>query len=243
VSEREQPGPSPADPLAKLRAAAASAQRVTKAARPQPINPNQPSKTEPPFDVTSWSGALIGMLILDAVLWVVQFVNAADSYRLDRFGLRPRDVNGLEGIVTAPFLHTGYGQLLTNSVPFVLIGWVVLLSGIRPFLLSSGLIIAVGGLATWLMAPSGVIVGASGLTMGWMGYLLARAYFSRKLRWIVVAVLVAFFFTGLLGGLLPSAGAHASWQVRLFGFLAGVLAAWVMHPRRPRRAAKAAPAL
>jgi membrane associated rhomboid family serine protease len=182
------------------------------------------------------------MTALGAVLWIVEIVNAADSYRLDRFGLRPRDIDGLVGIVTMPFLHASFAHLLGNTAPFIFIGWAVLLSGVRPFVVSSGVVIVIGGLVTWLIAPSvgphGGVVGASALIMGWLGYLLGRAYFSRRILWIIVAVAVVFFFGTLLGGLFPSVGSEISWQGHLAGFAAGVFAAWLMHPRRrstPRR--------
>ncbi len=211
---------------------------MTLPERPEPAP--EVSKSEPPFDPTSWSGALITMCALGALLWVIQFLNAAMNYRLDRYGLRPRDITGLEGVLTSPFLHASYGHLIANTAPFVLIGWVVLLSGVRPFLLSSAMIIVVGGLATWLIAPTGIVVGASGLVMGWLGYLVARAVFSRRIMWIVVAVLVVFFFGGLFGGLLPSVNSDISWQGHVAGFAAGVFAAWVLHPRVARARVRSA---
>ncbi|MFN2518638.1 MAG: rhomboid family intramembrane serine protease [Jatrophihabitantaceae bacterium] len=187
--------------------------------------------TEPPFDPTSWSGALIVMLSITALLWVIQIFNAAHDYS-GRFGLRPRRVDGLWGILTEPFLHASYGHLISNTFPFVAVGWVLMLSGVRTWLIVSSLVLVLGGLATWLVAPSGVIVGASALIFGWLGYLIARAYFSRKLRWIVVAALVLFFFGTLLNGLLPSFESQVSWQAHLCGFAAGILAGAVLHPRR-----------
>ena len=44
------------------------------------------------------------------VLWAVEIVNAVDDYGLDRFGLRPRQVDGLWGMVIGPFLHASYWQ-------------------------------------------------------------------------------------------------------------------------------------
>ena len=41
---------------------------------------------------------------------------------------------------------------------------------------------------------------------GWLGYLLARAYFSRRLKWIVTALALLIFFGTFLGQLLPSRG-------------------------------------
>ena len=185
-----------------------------------------------------WRDALLIMIVLCGALWAVEIVDTSGNFHLVQDGLRPRDVDGLVGVVTAPFLHAGFGHLLANSAPFIAIGWVVLLSGVRAFALSSAIIIVAGGLATWLVAPGvgphGSIVGASGLIMGWLGYLLGRAYFARKVLWIITAVLVVFFFGTLFAGLLPSGNRDVSWQGHLAGFAAGILAAWVMHPRRKR---------
>lgn len=221
-------------------------------AQPFPATPDpreakgKASGTEPPFDPTSWGGAIITMAVLCAALWVVEIVNNAGDFDLQQYGLRPRDVDGLLGVVTAPFLHASYSHLVANSAPFILIGWVVLLSGVRPFLLSSAIIIVVGGLLTWLIAPAGIIVGASGLVLGWLGYLLGRAYFSRRFLWIVVAIMALLFFGTLLGSLLPSVSDDVSWQGHVAGFAAGVLAAWALHPRPGRalrRPAEPAPPL
>jgi membrane associated rhomboid family serine protease len=100
--------------------------------------------------------------------------------------------------------------------------------------------VVIGDFATWLVAPSHsgssqvVIVGASALVFGWLGYLLARAVFSRRLKWIFTAVAVLFFFGTLLVGLFPTLRSDVSWQAHVCGFLAGALVAFVLHPRRPR---------
>jgi membrane associated rhomboid family serine protease len=184
------------------------------------------------FDPESWGGALILMTGFAGVLWVVQIVNAIDDYRLDRFGLKPRELDGLWGVITAPFLHSSYGHLLANTIPVVLVGWVLLLAGLSTWAMVSGLVVVGGGLLTWLVGPGdSVIVGASGMVFGWLGYLLARAYFSRKLKWIVVAVLVLIFFGTLLFGLIPSINSDVSWQAHVCGFVAGIGAGALLHPR------------
>ncbi|MDP9093893.1 MAG: rhomboid family intramembrane serine protease [Actinomycetota bacterium] len=193
-----------------------------------------PGGTEPPFDPTSWTGALIVMGVVVAVVWVIQIVNSTHGYSLDRFGLKPRRIDGLWGVLTQPFLHTSYGHLLSNTAPLAAIGWVLLLSGVRTWLTVTAVVLIVGGLATWLLAPSGLIVGASGLIFGWLGYLIARAYFSRRIRWIVVAIGVLFFFGTLLTSVLPSYDSHESWQSHACGFVSGILAGALLHPRRAR---------
>jgi membrane associated rhomboid family serine protease len=184
------------------------------------------------FDPQSWSGALIAMAGVATLLWIVQLVNAADDYRLDRFGVRPREVGGLWGMVTMPFLHASFGHMLSNTIPLVLIGWVLLLSGVRTWVTVTALVVVGGGLLTWLFGPGHtLIVGASALIFGWLGYLLARAYFSRRLKWIIVAVLVLVFFGTLLFGLFPSLNSNVAWQAHVCGFVAGVGAGALLHPR------------
>lgn len=194
--------------------------------------PERHDGTEPPFDPTSWSGALLIMGGLAAVLWILEIVNVADSYALNRFGLRPRVLGGLWGVLTQPFLERSAGHLLSNTVPVVLIGWVLLLSGLRNWLTVTGIVVVVGGALSWLVAPSGLLLGSSSMVFGWLGYLLARAYFTRKLRWIVVAVAVLFFFGTLLGNLLPTFHSSVPWQAHVCGFAAGILAGAVLHQRR-----------
>lgn len=191
-----------------------------------------PSRTEPPLDPSSWSGALVLMLGFAAVLWIVEIINAQDGYGLDRFGIVPRTVHGLWGVLTMPFLHASVGHMASNTVPVVLIGWVVMLSGLRTWLIVTAGVVVLGGLLTWAIAPSNtVVVGASGLVFGWLAYLLARAVFSRKLRWILVAVAVLFFFGTLLFSLFPSLNSNVSWQAHVAGFAAGIAVAFVLHPR------------
>lgn len=172
------------------------------------------------------------MGIFTAALWVVEIVNASESYGLNRFGVRPRSAAGLWGIVTQPLLHKSAEHLAGNTLPVILIGWVVMLAGLRSWAIVTAAIVVVGGLITWLIGPAGtVIVGAAGLVFGWMGYLLARAVFSRRLKWILVAAAVLFFYGTLLAGLFPSLHSHVSWQANLGGFVAGVVTGAVLHPR------------
>ena len=74
-------------------------------------------------------------------------------------------------------------------------------------------------------------VGASGLIFGFFGFLLARAYFERSLAAIALAVVVFLLYGGIIWGVLPGQNG-VSWQGHLFGFIGGVLAAYLMSARR-----------
>lgn len=200
-------------------------------------NPREATSQRP----IGWGQAMTVMAVLLGVLWIVEIVNALDHYGLNRFGLRPREAHGLLGILAMPFLHVSALHLLANSGPFLLIGWVVMLGGPRLFTVVSLIVVALGGLIGWAIAPAGIVVGCSGVVFGWLGYLIARAVFSRRLVWILVAVVVSALFVGMFGSLLPqmntgSSISTVSWQAHVGGFVAGLLAGWLLHPRKSKAA-------
>ena len=49
------------------------------------------------------------VVALAALMWVSEIVDSLADHRLDRYGIEPRDGDGLVGIVAAPFLHAGFG--------------------------------------------------------------------------------------------------------------------------------------
>ncbi len=180
---------------------------------------------------------VVGAMI--ALMWVLEVIDLAASHRLDRYGIHPRSTDGLAEIVSAPFLHLGFGHLISNTVPFAVMGAVIALSGALRVLLVTVLVALVSGLGVWLLAPSSsVTIGASGIVFGYATYLLARGLFNRNgMQLVVGAVVGALWGTALLGGLLPQDG--VSWQAHLFGALGGVLAARVLSRDRARSAARA----
>jgi len=178
---------------------------------------------------------IVAMLV---VMWVVEIVDSFDAARLDRFGIQPRDVDGLTGIVASPFLHANFGHLIGNSVPFLFFGVTIALSGALRVMLVTGIVALVGGLGTWLAAPGGTLhIGASGIVFGFGAYLIARGLFSRSWLHLGIGVVVGFVYgTTLAAGLIPQEG--ISWQGHLFGAIGGIVAARLLDRRAPATAAR-----
>ena len=166
-------------------------------------------------------------------MWVAEVVDVVLDHRLDRYGIEPRDVDGLDGVVVAPFLHVGFGHLLANTIPFVVMGVVIALEGPGRLVGVTVIVALVSGLGTWVVASEGTIhVGASGVVFGYATYLIARGWFNRAPAEIAIGAAVAVIWGGaLLGGLEPQRG--ISWEGHLFGAIGGVAAAAVF--QRPRR--------
>ncbi len=194
---------------------------------PAPRSPGgEPSRS------AAWRGGLQLLVAVVALMWVIEIINAIDSYRLDQDGIWPRDVGRLWGILTAPFLHAGFWHLFDNTIPFVFMGLIIALRGAARLALVSAIVIVLGGLGTWLISPSGaVVVGASGLVFGYATYLLTRGLFDRSPLELLTGLVVGVVWGGaLIASLLPHTG--ISWQGHLCGGAGGVVAAWVLARRR-----------
>jgi membrane associated rhomboid family serine protease len=181
--------------------------------------------------------ALLTMLVFTGVLYGVEFVDTVTGDSLQDDGIVARRLDGLDGVLWAPLLHGTWGHLIANTLPFLIFGFLAMAGGIRQFLVVTGLIWVISGLGVWLTGPDGIpTVGASGLIFGWLVFLLARGFFARSGRQIALAVVLFFFWGGILFGVLPGA-AGVSWQGHLFGALTGLLAARLVASadRRPRQ--------
>jgi membrane associated rhomboid family serine protease len=174
---------------------------------------------------------MIVVLALVAAMWLVEAVDQVAGGRLDRNGIEPREPDGLDGIVWAPFLHADWQHLIGNTIPFVVLGFASAFNGIARVIVVTAIVALVGGLGTWLFAPANTVhIGASGIVFGFAAYLVARGVFSRN-PWqlLLGAVVVVVWGATLLQGLVPEEG--ISWQGHLFGALGGVLAARVLSQR------------
>jgi membrane associated rhomboid family serine protease len=179
--------------------------------------------------------AFVVMCAVVPVLALIEFVDQRLNGRLDALaGIRPHQLEGLDGILLAPLVHDGWEHLFANSAPLILLGTFVLAAGTRVFLLSTLLIAIFSGLGVWLFTPPNyLVIGASGIIFGWLGYLLMRGIVEHSLWNFGVALVVGLLYGWQLVALLP-AGQRVSWQGHLFGFVGGLAAAVLFRRRRSK---------
>lgn len=168
---------------------------------------------------TTILGGLVG------TMWVLELVNFfVFRQALNIYGIIPRHLVGLRGILFAPFLHASLGHLIANSIPFLILGWLVMLQETSDFFVVTAITMLVSGLGVWLFGASGVHVGASGVIFGYLGFLLLRGYFERNFASILLSLIVGVLYGGMIWGVLPTQ-LGISWEGHLFGFIGGVIAA------------------
>ena len=186
---------------------------------------------EQPAPTKARNNGLVLLAAMAGVMWVVEIADAI-AFDLDRHGIVPRAVDGLDGIVFAPFLHGGFGHLVGNTVPFLLLGAAIALAGLVRIAAVTAIVALVGGLGTWLAGPEGTVhIGASGVVFGYAAYLVARFVWTRRALDLGIGLVVlAVYGTTLLVGFVPTPG--VSWQGHLFGAVGGVVAARLVHRKR-----------
>jgi membrane associated rhomboid family serine protease len=179
------------------------------------------------------TGGFVVIAAMVILMWLTETIDIVAG-DLDSAGIHPRDPEGLVGIAASPFLHAGFGHLIGNTLPFLVLGAAIAVGGLVRTLAVVGTVALVGGLGTWLTAPSNtVVIGASGLVFGFATYLVARGAYTRT-PWHIAGGLVVLLIYGstLLVGLVPTPG--VSWQGHLFGAIGGLMAARLLHRARPR---------
>lgn len=162
--------------------------------------------------------------ILIALLWVIQVINFASGYRLNYLGLVPRHLYGLVGIPCHTFLHDSFSHLFFNSIPLFFLIDFVLVTNIHNFIIISISIILINSILLWLFGRKGIHIGASGLVMGYFGFILASPLSYGSSLNIILAILCLYYLSGLFFNLLPTRE-RVSWEGHLFGFIGGIITA------------------
>jgi membrane associated rhomboid family serine protease len=159
-----------------------------------------------------------------ALLWVIELLNWSLDLEAEDFGVRPRQLAGLPGILFAPLVHGGFAHLIANSPPLLVLGTAMLYlypSAARTVLPA----VYLGpGVAVWIFARGGVHVGASGLVYGLVSYIFVAGLIRRDRRAIAASLLVCFMYGALVWGVLPIEPG-VSWETHLAAALIGMVLA------------------
>ncbi len=176
---------------------------------------------------------LVGIV---ALMWVIEVINTIDSNGLSSDGIYPRNIGRLWAIFTSPFLHASFAHLIANTIPFVFMGLLIALRGAARLMAVTVIVMIVGGLGTWLIAPSGTdTIGASGVVFGYATYLFTRGVFNRSALELLVGIVVGVVWgSALLSSIVPHYG--VSWQAHVCGAIGGVVAAAALRARSPSTA-------
>lgn len=181
---------------------------------------------------------LAGLLILVWAAFALDW--ALGGVLKASFGLEPRRLAGIDGVLLMPFLHADLQHLLGNTPPLIVLGALLKLLMPQRFWPATAIVVFGGGACLWLLGRDYVHIGASSLIFGWFGFLVAAGALERSVRALLgaataLALYGAAVAAGLTGAQATGDGALVSWEAHLFGLMAGVAAAAILRAPKRRR--------
>lgn len=166
------------------------------------------------------------------ILWFIKLFEFALHYDFASFGIHPRHLSGMIGIVTGPLIHGDFSHLASNTLPLI-----ILIIGIFYFYNKVALevilwIYFMTGLWVWIAAREAYHIGASGLVYGLVSFLFFSGIFRRDGPSLAVSLIVMFLYGGMFYGILPITEG-ISWESHILGAIAGIFCAFYFREKTP----------
>ncbi|MGB5462922.1 MAG: rhomboid family intramembrane serine protease [Aureibaculum sp.] len=167
------------------------------------------------------------------LLWIVFWIEGNYNLYFTKYGLYPRTLTGLRGIVFSPFLHSGVKHLFNNSIPLL-----ILLMSLLYFYRKIAMKVFIygtllSGLITWIIARDSYHIGASGIVYLLFSFILFSGIISKNKRLIAVSLIVIFLYGSMIWYILP-VKEEISWEGHLSGFIVGLLFALYYRKHGPK---------
>ncbi len=171
------------------------------------------------------------LVVLISITKVMEYLFRVD---LVQYGLYPRDTEHWYGILTLPFLHSGWEHLFNNATALFVLAW-MLFHFYRPVAWKSLLLIyMLSGLWLWIGGRSSYHIGASAVIYGLAGFLFVGGIVRKHLQLMGISLLVLFLYGSMIWGIFPIKE-QMSWEGHLFGLFAGVSIAYLYRKEGPQR--------
>lgn len=177
-----------------------------------------------PFTFTP--GVLGYPLAFVLAIWIVFWIEVRFGVDFTNFGVYPRTVEGLRGVIASPFIHSDMEHLFHNTIPLLVLStslfyfyrklsWKILLYGLL-----------VTGILTWSIGRPAFHIGASGIIYMLAAFLFFKGIFSKYYRLVALSLIVVFLYGGLLWYVAPI-DPEISWEGHLSGLVTGLLFALI----------------
>ncbi|MFY0600634.1 MAG: rhomboid family intramembrane serine protease [Cyclobacteriaceae bacterium] len=142
-------------------------------------------------------------------------------------GVRPRTINGLIGVFTAPLVHGSFTHLMSNTFPLLFLGTTIYYFYnriatqvfIQCFFFTNVLV--------WFFGRDSYHIGASGMVYGIAFFLISFGIFRRDMSSILISTVIIVFYGGLVYGIFPYNPA-VSWESHLMGAIVGICSAFLL---------------
>ena len=172
----------------------------------------------------------VGMI---AIIWLIYFIEINFGLNFNKFGIYPKSVLGLRGVLFSPFIHGDSSHLVNNSVPLmVMLGCLYYFyQKIANKVLIIGALLT--GVLTWVLGRPSYHIGASGVIYMLVSFIFFSGIFRKYYRLIALSLSVVFLYGGMIWYIFPMKE-RISWEGHLSGFLVGLIFAFVYRNKGPQ---------
>lgn len=165
-------------------------------------------------------------------LWLIGVFEFVFDAGLARYGVYPRHVHGLIGILAGPLIHTSWEHLAANTGPVFILGTALLYGYPRSAPLVVPVVYLVSGMLVWLLGRESLHLGASGLSFGVLFFICTVGLLQRYKKAIALSLIVFLLYGGMLGGLFPE-DPGISFESHLAGAVTGIVLGILLQRRDP----------
>jgi len=166
------------------------------------------------------------------LIWMIKIVEFVGGISFANFGIYPRKIEGLIGIIFSPLLHAGFSHLINNSIPLVVLTTSIIYF-YKPIALRTLIIIwIITGLCVWIIGRDAYHIGVSGVIYGEAAFLFFSGVIRKNITLLAISLLTVFLYGGMIWGILPI-DMKISWESHLFGGLTGTTLAYIYAKKGP----------
>lgn len=166
-------------------------------------------------------------------LWIVYWFEVKNGYNFNTFGIYPRTLGGLKGILFSPFIHGDIKHLYHNSIPLFVLFFCLLYFYKRIAFKVFFYGVLLTGAFTWIIARPSFHIGASGIIYLLFSFIFFSGIIRKNFRLVAVSLMIIFLYGSMVWYLLP-VEEGISWEGHLSGFLVGLLFAFVFKSSGPQ---------
>jgi membrane associated rhomboid family serine protease len=157
-------------------------------------------------------------------IWFIYWIEIYFNFNFNKYGVLPRDLEGLRGVFFTHFIHSDANHLFNNSVPL----FVLLLSLFYFYRDIAYKVLIIGGLVagflTWCIARESYHIGASGIVYLLFSFVFFSGIIRKHYRLVALSLIIIFLYGSMIWYVLPIKDGM-SWEGHLSGFLVGLILA------------------
>jgi membrane associated rhomboid family serine protease len=179
--------------------------------------------------------AVVVSALMLSLVWGVFLIDEFMNYGWKAYGLRPRSLEGLLGIITMFFLHGSWDHIVHNTMGFFVLNTLLFYIYRRVAIPVFLAVFFLTPLMVWLFARANNHIGASGVIYGLFGFLFIVGFLSEHPIHRRATLVVTMFYGSLIWWLFPIKP-EISWEGHLSGFIVGLACVLWQRDNLPKRA-------